>query len=140
MAQWLCAIFASTSAGMLASFVSQMMRMTLPTAVSGVSSVVALLVARTLGRAHCGRRRGRLGGCYAARGWHNDIPGGPRAACRGPSPVLGFGDARPIVWRTNDAARQALTARAMRVFAGRASASVRDCPATRLHWYGPFGS
>ena len=49
-AQRLRAIFASTSAGMLDS-IPRTMHRALPTAVSGVSSVVALLVARTLGRA-----------------------------------------------------------------------------------------
>ena len=139
MAQRLRAIFASTSAGMLASFVPQMMHRTLPTAASGVSSVVALLIAHTLGGARCGRRGGRLGGRRAARGWHGDAPGGPRAACGGPNSVSGFCGMWPVVSRTDDAARQALAAKAVWVFASRASASVRDRPTTRLHWYGPFG-
>ena len=121
MAWRLCAISASTSAGMLASFVLRMMHGTLPTVASGVTSVVTLLVAHTLGRARRGRRRMRLGGCCAARRWHGATPGGPRAACGGPSSVFGFGGVRPVVLRTNDAARQALTARAMLVLAGRAS-------------------
>ena len=45
---------------------------------------------------------------------------------------------RPIAWRTNDAALQALTARAMLVLAARGSGSVRDRPAARPHWHGPF--
>ena len=94
--QQLRAIFTSTSAGMLNSFVLRTMHRALPTAVSGVFSVVTLLVARTLGRARCGRRRGRLRGCCAARGWHNDTPGGPRAACGGPSSVFGLGSVRPV--------------------------------------------
>ena len=58
----------------------------------------------------------------------------------GADSVFGFGGVHPVVSRTNDAARQALTATAMWVFAGRASASVRDRPTTRPHWYGLFGS
>ena len=91
-AQRLRAIFASTSAGMLDSFVPRTMHRALPTAVSRVTGVVTLLVAHTMGRARSGRRRGRLGGCCAARRWHNDTPGGPRAACGGPSSVFGSGD------------------------------------------------
>ena len=140
MAWRLRAVFASTSAGMLASFVPRMMHMTLPTAASRVSSMVALLVVRTLGRARHGRRRRRLGSRCAAHGWHDAALGGPRAACGGPSPVFGIGDAWPVVWRTNNATRQALTARAMLVLAGRGSGSVRDRPAARPHWHGPFGS
>ena len=45
----------------------------------------------------------------------------------------------PVVPCTNDAACQALCARAVWVFAGRASASVRDRLTTRPHWYGLFG-
>ena len=45
--QRLRAIFASTSAGMLNSFVPRTMHRALPTAVSGVFSMVMLLVART---------------------------------------------------------------------------------------------
>ena len=139
-AQRLRAIFASTSAGMLASFVPQMMHRALPTAVPRVTGVVTLLVAHTMGRARSGRRRGRLGGCCAARGWHNDTPGGPRAACGGPSSVFGSGDVRPVVWRANDAARQALTARAMLVLADRGPGPVRDRSTARPHRHGPFGS
>ena len=140
MTQRLHAIFASTSAGMLDSFIPRTTHRALPTAVSGVSSAVELLVARTLGRARCGRQRGRLGGCCAARGWHNDTLGGPRATCGGPGSVFGFGGVRPVVSRTNDAARQALATRAMLVLAGHASGSVRDRSAARPHWYGPSGS
>ena len=139
-AQRLRAIFASASASVLNPFILRMTHRALPTAVPRVTSVVTLLVAHTMGRARGGRRCGRLGGRCAARRWHNDTPGGPRAACGGPSSVFGFGGVRPVVSRTNDAARQALTARAMWVFAGRASASVRDRPTTRPHWYGPSGS
>ena len=108
---------------MLASLVPQMMRRTLPTVVSGVTGVVTLLVAHTLGRARCGHWGGRLGGRRAARRWHNDIPGGPHAACGGPSSVFVSGDVRPVVWHANDAARQALTARGMLVFAARVLSS-----------------
>ena len=72
--------------------------------------------------------------------------GGTTLPLEGPAPpvgggsVNGFGGVRPVVSRTNDTARQALTARAMWVFAGRTSASVRDRPATCPHWYGPSGS
>ena len=138
--QWLHAIFVSTSTGMLNSFVPRTTHRALPTAVPRVTGVVTLLVAHTMGRSRCGRRAGHPGGRCAARGWHNDIPGGPRAACGGPSSVFGSGDVRPVVWRANDAARQALTARAMLVLAGRGSGSVRDRPAARPHWHGPFGS
>ena len=139
MTQRLCAIFASTSACVLNPFISRMTHRALPMAMSGVSSVVALLVACTLGRARCGRRRGRLGGCCAARGWHNDTPGGPRAARGGPSPIFRLGDVRPVAWRANGTARQALTARAMLVLADRGSGSVRDRAAARPYWHGPFG-
>ena len=98
------AIFASTSAGMLASFVPQMMLMTLPTAASGVSSVVALLVARTLGRAHHGRWRSHLGSRRTAHGRHDAALGGPRAACGGPGSVFGLGGARLVVLCTDAAA------------------------------------
>ena len=140
MAQRLRAIFASASASMLDSFVPQTMHMALSTVVSGVSSVVALLVAHILGRARCGRRRRRLGGCCAARGWHSDTPGGPRAACVGPSSVFGFDGVRSVAWRTNDASCHAMTARAMLVLANCGSGPVRDRPAARPHWHGPFGS
>ena len=125
---------------MLASFVPQMMHMTLPTVAPGVSCVMALLVARTLVRARCGRRRRRLGSLRATRRWHDAAPGGPRAACGAPRPVFGFGDARPVVWRMNDAARQALTTRAMLVLAGRGSGSVRDRPAARVNRCEPSSS
>ena len=88
MTQRLRAIFASILAGILNSFVLRTTQRALPTAVSGVSSVVALLVARTLGRGRCGHRRRRLGGCCAARRWHSDTPRGPGAACGGPAPSL----------------------------------------------------
>ena len=133
MTQRLRAIFASTLAAMLTSSVPRVMHRNLPTAASGVTSMVALLVAHTLGRARRGRRCRPLGGCCAARRWHNATPGGPRAACGGPSPVFGFCGVRPVVWCTNGAARQALTARAMLVLAGRGSGSVRDRPAARPH-------
>ena len=58
----------------------------------------------------------------------------------GASSVFGFGDMRPVVLHMNDAARQALTARAMLVFAGRASGYVRDRPTARPRWHEPFGS
>ena len=48
MAWRLCAIAASTSAGMLASFVPRITHMTLPTVASRVTSMVALLVTHTL--------------------------------------------------------------------------------------------
>ena len=140
MAQRLRAIFASTSAGMLVSFVPQMMHRTLPTVASGVSSMVALLIARTLGRARRGRRRRRLGSRRTADGWHDAVLGGPRAACGGPSRVFRFGGVRLIVRRTNDAARQALTARAMLVLANRGPGPVRDRSTARPHRHGPFGS
>ena len=119
MIQRLCAIFASTSADTLNSFILRTTHMALPTAVPRVTGVVTLLVAHTMGRARSGRRRGRLGGRRAAWGWHDDTPGGPHAACGGPSSVFGSGDVRPVVWRANNAARQALNARAMLVLADR---------------------
>ena len=64
---------------------------------------------------------------------------GPRRL-RGPSSVFGSGDVRPVSWRPNDAARQALTARAMLVLADRGSGSVCDRAAARSRWHGPFGS
>ena len=92
MAQRLPAIFASTSAGMLDSFVPWTMHGALPTAVSRVTGVVTLLVTHTMGRARCGRRGGHLGGCRAAHGWYGGDPGGPRAAYGGPNSVFGSGD------------------------------------------------
>ena len=86
--QRLRAIFASTSAGMLNSFVPRTTHRALPMAVSRVTGVVTLLVAHTMGRVRSGRRRGHLGGCCAACGWHNDTPRGPCAACGGPAPSL----------------------------------------------------
>ena len=83
MAQRLCAILASTSAGMLNSFVPRTTHMALPTAVSRVTGVVTLLVVHNLVRARCGRWSGRLGGRRATRGWYGDTPGGSRAACGG---------------------------------------------------------
>ena len=115
--QRLRAIFASTSAGMLNSFIPWTTHRALPTAVPRVTNVVTLLGVHTMGRARGGRRCERLGGRCAARRWHNDTPGGPRAASGGPSSVFGSGGVRPIVWGANDAARQALTAWAMLVFA-----------------------
>ena len=134
------AIFASTSAGMLNSFIPRTTHRALPTAVSRVTGMMTMLVAHTRGRAHSGRRRGHLGGCCAARGRHNDTPGGPRAVCGGPNPVFGLGGVRPVAWRTNGAARQALTARAMLVLADRGSGPVRDRSTARLHRDGLFGS
>ena len=139
-AQRLRAIFASTSVGMLHYFVSRTVHRALPTAVSRVTGVATLLVADTMGRARRGRRHGRLGGCCAApwvaqrHSWR-----APRHL-RGPNSIFGSGGVRPIACRTNDAARQALTARAMLVLAGRGSGSVRDRPAARPHCYGPSGS
>ena len=43
---------------------------------------------------------------------------------------------RPVAWRANGAARQALTARAMLVFADRGPGPVRDRPTARPHWHG----
>ena len=102
--------------------------MTLPTAASRVTGVVTLLVAHNLGRAHCGRRSGRLGGRCAARGWYGDAPGGSRTVCGGPSSVSGFRSVWPVALHTNDATRQALTARAMLVLTARASGSVATGP------------
>ena len=62
---------------------------------------------------------------------YSAAPGGPRAACRGPSPVLGPSGMRIVVWRMNDAARQALTGGAMLMLAGHGSGSVHDRPAAR---------
>ena len=73
---------------MLASFVLRVMHVTLPTAVPGVPSMVALLVARTLARARRERRRRRLGGRRATHRWHGAALGGPRATCWGPAPSL----------------------------------------------------
>ena len=64
---------------------------------------------------------------------------GPAPPAGSPDSVFGFGGVWPVVSGTNDAARQALTARAMWGFVGRASASARDRFTTRPHWYGPFG-
>src|SRR4051812_16330516 len=91
MAQRLCAIFASASVCMLDSFVPRTMHRALPTAVSGVSSVVVLLVARTLGRARCGRRRRRGRPWVAQR--HSWMA--PRRL-RGPSSAFGFGGVRSV--------------------------------------------
>ena len=65
---------------------------------------------------------------------------GPAPPAGGPGSVFGSGGVRPVVSRTNDAARQALTAGAMLVLAGRGSGSVRDQPAASPHWHGPFSS
>ena len=138
--QRLRAIFASASTGVLNPFILRTTHRALPTAVPRVTGVVMLLVAHTMGRAHSGRRRGCLGGRCAAWGWHNDTPGGPCATCGGPSSVFGSGDERPVVWRANDAARQALTARAMLVLADRGPGPVRDWFTARPHRHGPFGS
>ena len=99
------AIFASTSASMLNSFVPRTTHRALPTAVPRGNGVVTLRVAHTMGRARSGRRCGRPGGRGTARRWHNDTHEGPRAACGGSSSVFGSGDVRPVVWRANDAAR-----------------------------------
>ena len=61
-----------------------------------------------------------------------------RTACGGPTPIFEFGGVRPIAWRMNGAARQALTARAMLVLADRGPGSVRDRAAARPYWHGPF--
>ena len=140
MTQRLRAIFASTSAGMLNSFIPRTMHMALPTTVSGVTGVVMLLAAHTVGRACSGRRRGRPGGCCATRRGHSDRPGGPRVACGGPSPVFGSGDVWPVVRHAYDAARQALTARVVLLLADRGPGPVRDRRTARPHWHGPFGS
>ena len=83
MALRLCAIFASASACMLAFCVPQTRHKILPTAAPKVTSVVMLLVAHNLGRAHHGHWRRRLGGRRTARRWHGAALGGPRAACGG---------------------------------------------------------
>ena len=56
--QRLCAIFASTSAGMLNSFISRTAHRAPPTAVSRVTGVVTLLVAHTVGVKTGGSRVG----------------------------------------------------------------------------------
>ena len=76
MAQRPRAIFASTSAGMLNSFIPRTTHRALPTAVSRVTGVVTLLDAHTMGRARCGRRGGRLGGRRATRRGYSDAAGG----------------------------------------------------------------
>ena len=105
MARRLCAILASTSEGMLASFVPRMMHRTLPMAVSRVTCVVTLFVAHNLGRACCGRRSERLGGLRATRRWYGDAPRGSRAVYGGPSSISGFRGVWPIALRMNDDAR-----------------------------------
>ena len=64
---------------------------------------------------------------------------GPAPPAGGPSPVFGFGGVRPVAWRTNGAARQALTARAMLVLVDRGPGSVRDRAAARPYGHGPVG-
>ena len=140
MAQWLRAIFASTSASVLNPFILRMTHRALPTAVPSVTNVVTLLGAHTMGRARGGRRCGHLGGRCAARRWHNDTPGGPRAACGGPYSVFGSGDVRPVVWHANDAARQALTTKAMLVLPDRGPGPVCDRSTARPHRHGPLSS
>ena len=140
MIQRLRAIFASTSAGMLNSFILWTTHRALPTAVPRVTGVVTLLCAHTMESARNGRRCGRLGGRCAARRWHNDTPGGPRAACGGSGSVFGSGDVWPVVWRVNDGTRRALTAWAMLVLADRGLGPVRDRSTGRPHRHGPFGS
>ena len=76
-------IFASTSAGVLNPFILRTTHGALPMVVPRVSNAVTLLDAHIMGRARSGRRRGHLGGCYAARRWHNNTPGGPSTACGG---------------------------------------------------------
>ena len=140
MTQRLRAIFTSASPSVLNPFILRAMHMALPTAVPRVTNVVTLLGAHTMGRARSGRRCGRLGGRCAARRWHNDTPGGPRAACGGPSSVFRSGDVWPVVWCMNDATRQALTTRAMLVLVDRSPGPVRDRSTARPHRHGPFGS
>ena len=55
----------------------------------------------------------------------------PPAGGGGASTVFGSGDVRPVVWRANDAARQALTAMAMLVLVDRGPGPVRDQAAAR---------
>ena len=102
--------------------------MALPTAVPRVTNVVTLLGAHTMGRTRGGHRCRCPGGRRAARSRHSDALGGPRAAYGGPSSVFGFGGVWPVVSRTNDAARQAPTAWAMLVLAGRGSGPACDGP------------
>ena len=66
--------------------------------------------------------------------------GGTTTLLEGGSSVFGFGGTRPVVWRANDAPRQALTAWAMLVLADRGPGPVRDRSTARPHRHGPFGS
>ena len=110
---------------------------TLPRVAPRVTSKAAMLIAHDLRRAHRGRRCWCLGGRRAAVWWHDDAPGGSRAACGGGHSVSGARDAWLIAWRMNDAPPQAWTARMMWMFAGRATGSLRDWPATGPCRYQP---
>ena len=57
----------------------------------------------------------------------------------GPDSVYGAQNTRLVAWRTNDTAHQAQTTRVMWMFAGRATGSFRDWPATSSHRHRQFG-
>ena len=65
---------------------------------------------------------------------------GPAPPAGGGSFVFGSGDMRSVLWRANEAARQALTARAMLVLTDRGLDPVRDRSTARPHRHGPFDS
>ena len=104
----------------------RMMQRALPAAAPGVTNVAALLVAHDLGGPRRGRQRGCLGGC--------------RAACRQQDPALGPHGTWLVVLDANDAARLASVARMLWMLAVRTSATIRDYPVARPHWYGRFDS
>ena len=133
------AVFTSASASGQVFYVPGVALGALPVATPGIFGMIMPFIARCLGGAHCWRRRGSLGGPRIAFGRGGSNLGRPCATRGGPGSVFGFGGVCSVVSRTNDAARQALAARAMRVFVSHASAAVRDRPTTLPHWYGPFG-
>ena len=64
---------------------------------------------------------------------------GPTPPAGGPDSVSGARDWWLVPWRANNATRQAQTARVMWMFAGRATGSLRDWPATGPHRYRQSG-
>ena len=64
---------------------------------------------------------------------------GPAPPAGGPNSVSGVCSVSLVAWGANDAAHQAWTARVMWMFAGRATGSLRDWPATGLRWYRQSG-